>query len=109
MDRFSQLQHAPAIFSHSPWTLSARPGLILLAATPVKFTFQTTHVVTPKRILAFLKAGEKVVAGSVDCHAAVIGGHLNLYRQFRHCLGALSVFMIHARAAQHPGHLGILS
>jgi hypothetical protein len=50
-----------------------------------------------------------MVARSVNCRASVIGGRFNLYRQFRHRLGAVSVFMIHARAAQHSGHLGILS
>jgi hypothetical protein len=68
-----------------------------------------THVGAPKRILAFLETGEKVVARSINRCASVIGGSFNFHRQFRHCLGALSVSMIHARAAQHPGHLGVLS
>jgi hypothetical protein len=67
------------------------------------------HVVTIKRILALLKAGEKVVAGSFNRRASVIGNHPDLHGQFRHRLGDLHVSMIHACAVQHSGHLGVLS
>ena len=82
---------------------------ICLAGDDVEFKLERTHVVAPKRILAVFEAGKEMVACSLDCRASVTGGRFNLYRQFRHRLGALSVFMIHAGAAQHPGHLGLLS
>lgn len=67
-------------------------------------------MVTPKRILAFLEAGEEVVARSINRRASVAGSGFNFHRQFGHRLGALSVSMIHdIPAAQYPGHLGVLS
>jgi len=38
-----------------------------------------------------------MVAGPADHPVAAIGGISHLYRQFRHRLGTLSVFLIHGR------------
>jgi hypothetical protein len=40
---------------------------------------------------------------------AAAGRHFDFHRQLRHCLGALTISLIHARAAQCPRHFGVLS
>lgn len=49
-----------------------------------------------------------MVAHPAGRRAAAAGGHPHLHSQFRHRLGALSVPVIHGRAAQHPRRLGVL-
>lgn len=49
-----------------------------------------------------------MVAHSPHPRAIVAGHYFDFYRQFRHRLGALSVFVIHVRAALHSRRLGVL-
>jgi hypothetical protein len=50
-----------------------------------------------------------MVAHSTDRRVVVAGSHSGFHGQFRHRLGALPVSLNDARAAQHPGRLGVLS
>jgi hypothetical protein len=50
-----------------------------------------------------------MVAHPAHRRAFAAGRHSDLHGQFRHRLGALSISLNDARAAQHPRRLGILS
>ena len=50
-----------------------------------------------------------MVAHPAHRRAAVAGRDFDFHRQLRHRLGALSVSLIHVRAAQYPWPLGVLS
>jgi hypothetical protein len=50
-----------------------------------------------------------MVAYPAHRRAAVAGRDPDFHRQFRHRVGAVSISLSDARAAQHPRHFGLLS
>jgi hypothetical protein len=50
-----------------------------------------------------------MVAHPIGRAAVAARAGYHFYRQFRHCLGSLSVPVNHASAVPYPGPLGILS
>ena len=50
-----------------------------------------------------------MVADSPGRRVADSGRHSDLHGQFRHCLGVVSVPLIHARVAQHSRRFSLLS
>ena len=67
-----------------------------------------SNVAAAERIPPIRAAGEEVVVNPAGGCVADPGRHSDIRFQLGHCLGAVSVFLIHARLAAYPGHLGLL-